>query len=112
PATTDRWDDIALILGGGDDRGCWCQPWRGQGGGAGTGAAVRRDSAQRAADGGTGPAALRQNIEPPVPPGFLPYLGAEPVGWCGVVVRTEAPRLVRSRRVPSLGDRAGWEGAS
>ena len=96
PATVDRWDDIALILGGDDDRGCWCQPWRGQAGGYGTAAP------------GSRPAALRAQLELPVPPGFLAYLGDEPVGWCGVVVRTESPRLVRSRTIPSIDDRPVW----
>ncbi len=96
PATTDRWDDIALILGGDDDRGCWCQPWRGQAGGYGTAAP------------GSRPAALRAQLELAVPPGFLAYLDDEPVGWCGVVVRTESPRLVRSRTIPAIDDLPVW----
>ncbi len=43
-----------------------------------------------------------------MPPGFLAYLGDEPVGWCGVVVRTEAPRLVRSRTIPAIDDQPVW----
>jgi GNAT superfamily N-acetyltransferase len=96
PATPDRWDDIALLLDGSEDRGCWCQPWRGSAGGYGT------------AEPGSRPAALRAQLELPVPPGFVAYLGDEPVGWCGVAVRTEAPRLVHSRTIPAIDDRPVW----
>lgn len=96
PATPDRWDDIAILLDGDVDRGCWCQPWRGAAGGYG------------AADPGSRPAALRAQLEGPVPPGFLAYIGAEPAGWCGVVVRTEAPRLARSRTIPAIDDQPVW----
>ena len=96
PATPDRWDDIALLLDGSEDRGCWCQPWRGLAAGYG------------AATPGSRPSALRAQLEGPVPPGFVAYLGDEPVGWCGVVVRSEAPRLVRSRTIPAIDDRPVW----
>lgn len=96
PATADRWDDIALLLDGDEDRGCWCQPWRGKATGYG------------AAAPGSRPAALRAQLELDVPPGFLAYLDGEPAGWCGVVVRTEAPRLVNSRTIPRIDDRPVW----
>ena len=96
PATPDRWDDVALLLDGNEDRGCWCQPWRGEAGRHGT------------AEPGSRPAALRAQLERPVPPGFLAYLGGEPAGWCGVVVRTEAPRLVRSKTIPAIDGRPVW----
>jgi GNAT superfamily N-acetyltransferase len=96
PATPDRWDDIALLLGGDDDHGCWCQPWRGKATGWGR---ARR---------GSRPAALRAQLELAVPPGFVAYLGDQPVGWCGVTVRTEAPRLARSRTIPAIDDQPVW----
>jgi GNAT superfamily N-acetyltransferase len=96
PATAERWDDITVLLDGSEDRGCWCQPWRGVAGGYGT------------AEPGSRPAALRAQLDLPVPPGFVAYLGAEPVGWCGVVVRTEAPRLVKSRTIPAIDDAPVW----
>jgi GNAT superfamily N-acetyltransferase len=95
PATPDRWLDVELVLGGDEERGCWCQPWR-TGAGYGRGAAgSRRD-------------ALRAQLALPAPAGFLAYLGGEPVGWCGVSVRTETPRLVRSRTIPAIDDRPVW----
>ena len=96
PATADRWDDIAVLLDGDDDRGCWCQPWRGQAGGYGKAAP------------GSRPAALRAQLGLPVPPGFLAYVDGEPAGWCGVVVRTESPRLSRSRTIPAIDDQPVW----
>ncbi len=96
PATPDRWDDVALLLGGDDDRGCWCQPWRGPARGYGT------------AKPGSRPAALRAQLELPVPPGFLAYIGSEPAGWCGVSTRELAPRLARSRTIPAIDDRPVW----
>jgi GNAT superfamily N-acetyltransferase len=43
-----------------------------------------------------------------VPPGFIAYVGDEPAGWCGVAVRTEAPRLVRSRTIPAIDEQPVW----
>lgn len=96
PATPDRWPDIETLLGGDDEIGCWCQPWRGRATGRGR------------ADPGSRPAALRAELEQRVPPGFIAYLGTEPVGWCGVSVRTETPRLLRSRTIPAIDDAPVW----
>jgi GNAT superfamily N-acetyltransferase len=45
--------------------------------------------------------------EPPAP-GYLGFLDGVPVGWCGVGVRTETPRLVRSRTIPAIDDVPVW----
>lgn len=96
PATPDRWDDVVLILGGDGDRGCWCQSWRGPATAYGLPAGEsRRD-------------ALRAQLAGDVPPGFLAYLDGVPVGWCGVSVRTETPRLVRSKTIPAIDDAPVW----
>lgn len=42
------------------------------------------------------------------PPGFVAYLGGEPVGWVGVGVRTETPRLMRSRTIPLVDEQPVW----
>jgi GNAT superfamily N-acetyltransferase len=95
PATRDRWPDVVALLGGDGDRGCWCQAWRG--------------SDVPAAAGISRPAALRsQMASGPPPPGYLAYLGGEPVGWVGVSVRTATPRLIRSRTIPAIDDRPVW----
>ena len=36
------------------------------------------------------------------------YLDGEPGGWVGVSVRTETPRLIHSRTIPSIDDLAVW----
>jgi GNAT superfamily N-acetyltransferase len=95
PATAERWDDIVTILGPGPE-GCWCQAWRGPATAYGLPqAASRRDT-------------LRAQLAFDVPPGFLAYVDGEPAGWCGVSVRTETPRLQRSRTIPAIDDLPVW----
>ena len=94
-ATVDRWSDVAELLGESGERGCWCQPWRG------TDAVAR-------ATGESRPARLRRQMEADPPPGYLAYLDGMPVGWIGVSVRTETPRLVRSRTIPAIDDLPVW----
>lgn len=96
PATLDRWTDIELLLDGREDRGCWCQAWRGP------------SSAYGLPNGSSRRETLRLQLASPVPPGFLAYLGDEPAGWCGVSVRPETPRLVRSRTIPAIDDAPVW----
>jgi GNAT superfamily N-acetyltransferase len=95
-ATADLWPDLEVLLGGdGPDRGCWCQPWR---------SLARRPGGPAL----TRPAMLLAEIEAGPPPGFIAYLEGEPVGWCGVSVRTATPRLDHSRVIPAIDDRAVW----
>jgi GNAT superfamily N-acetyltransferase len=96
PATPERWDDVALLLGGTDEAGCWCQAWRG------TAAAYGLPS------GTSRPDTLRWQLGAQVPTGFLAYLDGEPAGWCGVAVRTETPRLRTSRTIPAIDDAPVW----
>ncbi|HWH24958.1 MAG TPA: GNAT family N-acetyltransferase [Candidatus Limnocylindria bacterium] len=97
PAAIERWDDVALLLDGDyGDKGCWCQAWRG------------RDAVARAT-GESRPQTLRRQLETDTPPpGFIAYLDDEPVGWCGVSVRTRTPRLLNSRTIPLLDDLPVW----
>jgi GNAT superfamily N-acetyltransferase len=96
PATADRWDDIVAILGGDGDRGCWCQSWRGPA----TGYGVPKGASRRDA--------LHAQLAGEVPPGFVAYIDEVPVGWCGVSVRSETPRLQRSRTIPAIDDLPVW----
>ena len=43
-----------------------------------------------------------------VPPGFVAYLDGVPVGWIGVGVRSELPRLIGSRTIPAIDDKPVW----
>lgn len=42
------------------------------------------------------------------PPGFIAYLDGVPVGWVGVAVRTETPRLMNSRTIPLIDEKPVW----
>ena len=97
PATAERWPDVELLLGDDrNDRGCWCQPWRG----------LARQPGEPPL---TRPEMLRAEIRAgPPPPGFIAYLDGVPVGWCGVSVRGATPRLDHSRVIPALDDRPVW----
>lgn len=97
PATAERWPDIELLLGGdGQDRGCWCQPWRGLG---------RRPGEPRLSR----PERLRLEMAGGLPPpGFVAYLDGVPVGWCGVSMRTATPGLDHSRVIPAIDGQPVW----
>jgi GNAT superfamily N-acetyltransferase len=96
PATSDRWDDVVELLGASGEKGCWCQAWRGT------------DAEARAA-GRSRPDTLRlQMAAGPPPPGYVAYLDGTAVGWVGVGVRTETPRLIGSRTIPAIDDLPVW----
>src|SRR6185503_3157522 len=62
PATPDRWDDVATVLGGSGDRGCWCPAPRG------------RVAGGRNAPPGVRRSALREQLAEDPPPGMLAYV--------------------------------------
>ncbi|MGI8828351.1 MAG: GNAT family N-acetyltransferase, partial [Candidatus Limnocylindria bacterium] len=92
----DRWSDVEELLGVSGEGGCWCQAWRGF-------------DAKSISGGRSRPELLRDQMrgEPPAP-GYIAYLGAVPVGWIGVSVRTETPRLTSSRTIPAIDDLPVW----
>ena len=96
PATEARWSDVSALLDASGEAGCWCQAWRGH-------------DAKRLAGGRSRPALLRDQMRggPPAP-GYLAYLDGEPVGWVGVAIRTETPRLAHSRTIPAVDDLPVW----
>lgn len=97
PATPDRWADVALLLGGEEDRGCWCQYWR------------QSSSDYRRLGPGGGQRELRRQVDSGSPaPGVLAYLGDEPVGWSGLWPRDRLERLVRSRTIPMIDELPVW----
>jgi GNAT superfamily N-acetyltransferase len=88
--------DVKALLASSGEAGCWCQAWRGF-------------DTKALSGGKSRPELLRQQMEGgPPSPGYLAYLNGEPVGWVGVSVRTETPRLVRSRTIPSIDDLPVW----
>lgn len=102
PATPERWPDVVTLLGGGTERGCWCQSWRGS----------------SAARGFSGPAANRDALEAQIlqarvsdegfAPGVIAYVDDQPVGWCGLGPRAAMPRLVNSRTIPAADALPVW----
>jgi GNAT superfamily N-acetyltransferase len=96
PATADRWRDVVTMLGGELDKGCWCQAWRG------------RDFVAKATDESRPDTLQRHLATNEVPPGFLAYVGDEVVGWAGVSVRGQTPRLDASRTIPRVDDEPVW----
>jgi GNAT superfamily N-acetyltransferase len=96
PATAERWPDVAMLLDGDGEQGCWCQSWRG------------KDLIARTT-GESRPVTLRRQMDAgPPPPGYLAYVGGEPAGWVGVGVRTATPRLMASRTIPAIDDQPVW----
>lgn len=97
PATPDRWADVVTLLGGNGDKGCWCQAPRGRAVGFGK------------AQPGSRRQALHSQVEhDDPPPGLLAYVDGEIAGWCGFGPRPDLPRLVRSRTIPAIDDKAVW----
>jgi GNAT superfamily N-acetyltransferase len=96
PAIPDRWADVEELLGGDGERGCWCQAWRGRDAMAREAGESRRDTLRRQVTAGS------------TPPGYLAYVDDVAAGWVGVAVRTETPRLVRSRTIPAIDDLPVW----
>jgi GNAT superfamily N-acetyltransferase len=95
PATTDRFDDVAELVGSEGEKGCWCQAWRGF-------------DTKRLSGGRSRAELLRQQMEGRPPPGFLAYRAGLVVGWVGVGVRTETPRLMNSRTIPRIDEGPVW----
>jgi GNAT superfamily N-acetyltransferase len=96
PATLDRWSDVRAVLDGSGEQGCWCQAWRGLDAKALSGGRPRTELLREQMQGG------------PPPPGYIAYLDGLAVGWVGVAVRTETPRLVNSRTIPAVDDLPVW----
>lgn len=96
PATASRWSDVGELLDASGEQGCWCQAWRGL-------------DTTALSGGKSRPELLRAQMRGKRPaPGYLAYLDGVPVGWVGVGVRTETPRLVNSRTIPAVDDLPVW----
>ncbi len=97
PADAERWPDVVTLLGGGVERGCWCQSWRGSTSPVGRGEPDRNRQL------------LRSQVEGgDFAPGVLAYVDGEPVGWCGLGPREAMPRLMHSRTIPRVDDTPVW----
>ena len=95
PATLDRWSDVEELLADSGEAGCWCQAWRGL-------------DTKALSGGRSRPELLRDQMAADPPPGFVAYLDGRPVGWVGIGVRTETPRLMHSRTIPAIDEQPVW----
>jgi GNAT superfamily N-acetyltransferase len=97
PATLDRFDDVAVMVGPKrpDASVCWCLSHR-------VDARLNREL--------VGPARgeyVRGLCSRDVAPGVLAYAGDEVVGWAAVAPRSELP-FARSRKIPHVDDPPVW----
>lgn len=100
PATADRFDDVALLLGPGPGReetgACWCLYYR------------LSSSDFNKLKGKQRPEFVRNLCAQDYAPGMLAYLDGVPVGWCAIGPRAEMERLERSRTIPKVDQRPVW----
>lgn len=97
PATSERFDDVATILGPKNPASsvCWCL-------------SHRLDSrTNRELVGPARAEYVRELTTRPVAPGVLAYDGNEVVGWAAVAPRAELP-FARSRKIPHVDDQPVW----
>lgn len=97
PATSDRFEDVAVILGPKNPASsvCWCL-------------SHRLDSkTDRQLVGPARGEYVRSLCGQEQGPGVLAYEGGEVVGWAGVAPRSEL-RFARSRKIPHVDDLPTW----
>ncbi len=98
PATADRFDDVAALLGpnDADAPACWCLYFR-----LGSSDFARLQGGERRQH-------LLELCSGEVAPGVLAYLEGTVVGWCALGPRSEMGRLERSRTIPRVDDAPVW----
>ena len=103
PVTPDRFDDFADVVN--PNRrpdSCWCLSYR----------LGQQDIRELGGDGPDGREramrAMRALCEQEHPPGVVTYLDGRPVGWCNIGLRSQIPRLVRSRLILPTDDLPVW----
>ena len=97
PATLERFDDVATMVGPRrpDADVCWCL-------------SHRLDSrTNRELRGPQRGERVRELCARPVSPGVLAYDGDEVVGWAAVAPRADLP-FARSRKIPQVDDLPVW----
>jgi ribosomal protein S18 acetylase RimI-like enzyme len=89
PLTSDRFDDLVVVLGEGGIGGCWCMYWT-------------TDTTQQWRNNAKGGSTARNKglmedlVSAGPPPGLIAYDDGEPVAWCRVVARSTLPGLKSS----------------
>lgn len=97
PATLERFDDVAAVLGPKNPESsvCWCL-------------SHRIDSKlNRTLVGPARGEYVRELCTRPVAPGVLAYRDGEVAGWAGIAPRSELP-FARSRKIPYVDELPVW----
>jgi GNAT superfamily N-acetyltransferase len=86
PATADRWEDVAAVMGvRGDPGRCWCQYFR-----------LRGRQWAEATTESNREALHTQVTAGERPPGVIAYVDDTPAGWCATAPRAAYPRVLAS----------------
>jgi hypothetical protein len=86
PLTPECWQDLEKLFGPiGACGGCWCQWWK------------RSAQEYRRSSNEANRRALKASVDQGATPGFIGYVGGEPIAWCAVEPRESYPRLQHSR---------------
>jgi GNAT superfamily N-acetyltransferase len=98
PATSDRFDDVATVLGprNPDSAVCWCLTYR------------LPSKENRALSGRERAQRVQELCARPIPPGVLAYDDGTVVGWCGVAPRAELHAFTHGRTIPHVDDLPVW----
>jgi GNAT superfamily N-acetyltransferase len=98
PASADRFEDVATLLGPRNPESpvCWCLTYR----------LSSRENRSLSARGRRD--LVEQLCGRSVPPGILAYEGDDVVGWCGVAPRSELHAFRAGTRIPLLDDSPVW----
>lgn len=97
PATAERFDDVALLLGPKNPQSsvCWCLSHR------------LESKTNRELVGAARGAFVRELCARDVAPGVLAYDGDEVAGWAAVAPRADLP-FARSKKIPHVDDLPVW----
>jgi GNAT superfamily N-acetyltransferase len=87
--TPDLWPDMERLFGAnGACAGCWCMWWR-----------LRPSERITVANGPRMKRRQRALVLAGASRGVLAFAGDMPVGWCAIALRSELPKLLRSKAV-------------
>jgi GNAT superfamily N-acetyltransferase len=88
-----RFEDFAVVVGPRRPgaRGCWCMTYRDS-----------RVPVERRPDH------MREQCAAEPGPGVLVYVEGVAAGWCSIAPRASYRRLLNSRTIPAVDDRAAW----
>ena len=97
PATSDRFDDVRLVLAPkGTNKTCWCLSFR----------LTATEHLATADD--ERPEIMRELTERDIAPGLLAYVDGEVAGWTGFAPREQMGRLARSKTIQWIDDVPVW----